>query len=513
MPDLTDPALRGSSGSSMLERGADGALTIHPDIKRLPKQGSLAALPFALIGAIRLLLLGWVGVAILASVIGVAAGLAFLIRRHRAFHSYARLTPSTLTVKPWYRHPRSVPREAVSKVVLATADLVSSEPSTPLMLFLDGRGRCLLSLNCLGIPPPDASAFAQAVGAPVSSRPESMSPKQLRKEYPGSVSAYYAHQLAWGMGMGIAISALVIVGVVGWAAVTGQLGLTGPSTPPRPAALGVIRSEYAQGTRGIQRVDDVTVTRVDNPAPASTPAPAAEPGTHFVGVALRVKSAGQYISAPSADITLRDAKGERYSVHGADDPAGAKLNTDTGIDSGATETAYVLIRVPDARVISRVEFNSTGDRNDTLTWIVPSQPPPPTPAPARLGQSLSLRDQQVTMLAVDDPAQGRPSTASLPPGDHLVGVEVRIANTGTEDGDPPYQPLSVIDSNGGRSDGADVSANAGVAQKPVKAGQTITATVYFDVPQGARVAEVDYGYYPAGLVGSRATVAWAVPSR
>lgn len=484
--------------------------TIHPDARRLPRRGSLAVLPLALLGAIRLVVqLGWVGAAILVATVGVGLGLAFLIRRLMAFHSYARLTSSTLTVKPWYGRPRSVPRRTVSQVVLTTVHLGwGSGPDQPRMLFLDGGRRCLLSLNSLGIPAPETSAFARALGVPVDVRPDPTSPKELRRAYPGSVSAYYAHQGAFSVGISVVIIMLVVGGVVAWAGLTGQLG------PLRPVALGVTQPKYTTADRSGKPVGYVTVLRVDNPARASIPASALEPGTHFVGIAVRVRSTGHgLIDAPSTETAVIDAKGHRYSVDRIGDPAAAKLNSDRPVGPGAAATAYVLIRVPDPYVVTRVRVDGTGGDLDTLTWIVPPRPAPPTPSPAPLGQTFSLGDQQASVLAVDDPAQGRPSTTSMPEGDRLVGVEIRIGNAGSSDGDPPYQPLSVVDSRGGRDDGVDISASAGAAENPVKAGHTVTTTVYFDVPRGARVVEVDFQYYPTGLSesGGRATVAWAAP--
>lgn len=472
--------------------------------------GSLALLPFALAGAIRLVLLGWVGVGVLASVVALVAVLALLIRHHRGFRSYARAAASTVTVKPWFGRARSVPREAVSELVLVTADLGFSEPDQLLMLFLGEDGRCLLSLNCRGIPRSDLAAFAHGIDVPVSVRPDTLRPKQLRAAYPGSVSPLAGHSVLAGVVLGLAICVLVIGGVVGWAALTGQFG------PPKPVALGVTQSEYAQRGRSGAPTAKVTVIRVDNPARASIPASAAEPGTHFVGVVLRVKNTGsQSLEPPTVYTALGGPKGALYDENGAVDPVGAGLNALTEIDPGKTETAYVLIRVPDAFVVTRVEYNSTldGDADETLTWIVPPQPPPPTPTPAPLGQTLSLGDEQVAVIAVEDPVQSGPTTASLPQGDHLVGVEVRVTETGFRIGDPPYQSLSVVDSRGNRNDAADISANAGAAENPVKAGQTVTVTVYFDVPDGARVVEVDETYAPAALAGApgEATVAWAAP--
>lgn len=181
------------------------------------------------------------------------------------------------------------------------------------------------------------------------------------------------------------------------------------------------------------------------------------------------------------------------------------------MDSGQTETAYVLIRVPDGSVVTRVKFESNGDDTDAPTWVVPRQPAPPAPPAAQLGQPLSLGDERVTVLAVDDPVQGRPSTTSLPPGDHLVGVEVQITNTSSSAGDPPFEQLTVVDSAGRTNDVADLSASSGVPLNLVKAGQTVTTTVYFDVPQGARVVVVQTAWYPASLNGGAATVGWAVP--
>lgn len=253
------------------------------------------------------------------------------------------------------------------------------------------------------------------------------------------------------------------------------------------------------------------MVRVDDPARESIPAAATEPGTHFVGVAARVKDTGSTpISTPDQAVQVRDSRGTSYRVDAIDDPAGANLNTDADVSAGTTETAYVVIRVPDGAVVTRVLFNSTGDENDPLNWVVPRRSPAPTPPPAALGRSYQLGGQQVTVVAVEQAAQG-PDTTAVPPGDHLVGVQVRIVNGGSADADPPYQSLSVLDSRGGRNDNVDVSASTGAAENPVKAGQAVATTIYFDVPEGASVVEVDERYDPAGLVGRTATVAWAVP--
>lgn len=510
---LTADELQAGAGSpdgGALEKGADGSLTLRPNPSRLPKLGTLAALPLAILGAVRLLLLGWLGVVILVSIVVLAAGAGMLIRRQRAFHSFARLTPSTLTVKPWYRPARSLPREAVSRVVVARANLGLGfgQPDQALMLFLGGDGRCLLSLNCLGIPLSGAGAFAGALGVPVSARPDRMGPNELRRDYPGSVSAYFSHQVAFSVGATLALVALVTGGVIGWAALTGQFATA------KPVALGVTQAERASGRQSSTAGDEVTVTRVDNPARASIPAAASEPGTHFVGVAVRVKNTGAApIPPPDVGTAVRDSRGASYRVDRLDDPSAAQLNSDADVGPGSTENAYVLIRVADAAIPRSVEFD-TGGGDDELSWVVPPQPAPPTPNPAALGQALSLGGQQVTVLGVDDPAHGYPAAASVPDGDHLVGVEMRIVNTGRTDSDPPYEPLSVVDAQGGRRDEVNVSATAGPAENPVRPGQRVTTTVFFDVPAGTRVAEVDYEYRPAGLTagGGHATAAWTAPA-
>jgi len=248
-----------------VEWEANGTITIRPDRRRLPKWGSLAGLPLALVGVVRLLLLGWVGVAILAAVVGLAAGLALLIRWLRADGSYARLTPSTLTVKPWYGRPRSVPREAVSRAALVSVDFgrYSSQPNQLRLLFLDGDNRCLMALNCLGITMPKAAAFARELHVPFDDGGDRMRPGALRGAYPGSISAFAAHQVAFAGGIALAIVALVTGGVIGWAALTGQLG------PAKPVALGVTQAALDDRHRHLA---DITVVAVENPASTSIPA-------------------------------------------------------------------------------------------------------------------------------------------------------------------------------------------------------------------------------------------------
>jgi hypothetical protein len=53
----------------------------------------------------------------------------------------------------------------------------------------------------------------------------------------------------------------------------------------------------------------------------------------------------------------------------------------------------------------------------------------------------------------------------------------------------------------------DIAATADAATSSVKPGQTVTATVYFDVPDDARVLEVEFTYIPPGMQVDTA-VAW-----
>jgi hypothetical protein len=256
-------------------------------------------------------------------------------------------------------------------------------------------------------------------------------------------------------------------------------------------------------------VADVTVTTVDDPATVAVPGSADMPGTHFAGVRIRVRNTGSaLVLSPSGSVVVRDSHGTGWFKDGIVDPAVAALNTDRDVEPGAAETAYVLLRVPDRTTLTRVEYNAGADDVYRLTWIVPLRPPPPTPPLLPPGRAVSLAGENVAVLAVDDSARGARSSGAVSAGDHLVGVQVRIGNVGSSAPAAPSTALSVVDSRGGRDDMVDLPATPDAANAPVQPGQTVTVIVYFDVPNGARVTEVDYSYVPPGI-GRETPVAWS----
>jgi hypothetical protein len=315
---------RAAADGEALERGASGTLTLHPVRGRLP----------------------------------------LLVRPLRLVHSHARLTPSTLTVKRWFGWPRSVGRGEVSSVVLVAVRLgrSSRQPARQYVLFLGAGGRCLLSLDCLGIPLREVADFAHALEVPVQSRREQPDPRELRRDYPGSISTFWSRPVTAGVTLGILVTALVVAGVVGVAVLSGQVG------PPRPGAPNATQVERTAAGR----VAEVTLVAVDDPARAPIPASASEPGTHFAGVRIRVTNTGsRIVLRPSLATVVYDTAGTAYFVDAIDDAAAGQLNVDGDVVAGRTETAYVLIRVPDTAVLARVAFNSTSDEKATLSWPVP----------------------------------------------------------------------------------------------------------------------------------------------
>src|SRR5262249_28083189 len=159
-------------------------------------------------------------VVILAVTVAVVAGLAVLVRTLLFGHSYARLTPSRLTVKPWYWFPRSVPRVAVSRAMLVRVDFgrSSNQADQLRLLFLDGRNRCLVPRTGRGIGVSDVPASARALRAPFNDGMERVRPAVLRRAYPGSISEFSEHRVAYGIGLGLGLVVLTIAGVIGWAA-------------------------------------------------------------------------------------------------------------------------------------------------------------------------------------------------------------------------------------------------------------------------------------------------------
>lgn len=132
--------------------------------------------------------------------------------------------------------------------------------------------------------------------------------------------------------------------------------------------------------------------------------------------------------------------------------------------------------------------------------------------PGRVGQTRSLPGvAEVTVLAVDDPAQLEISNPSIvQPGTRLVGVLVRIHNTGYKTLDIPSATVQVMDSSG-TWDYALGSARTptGVPTNvTIQPDRTLTAYVLAAVPDGARVVKVEYTYTDSR--GRQETLDWVV---
>jgi hypothetical protein len=111
-----------------------------------------------------------------------------------------------------------VARDQIRRVVLVTADLSALRPlAVPMLLILGDGGRCLLPVSGAGVALPALRAFAAAAStgtgtttsAPAGARPDPLDAAALRREYPGSLSWYWAHQVLTGVLAGVAILVLV----------------------------------------------------------------------------------------------------------------------------------------------------------------------------------------------------------------------------------------------------------------------------------------------------------------
>jgi hypothetical protein len=201
----------------------DGTLVLRPERLRLKtwQRGSTLLVPFALIPIARTFVQsGWAGLLFLA--VGVALFLLVLLGlwELRIRRGAASLTASDVIIPAWYGRPRAVSRSAVARAAVVQAALGSSAHSSamPLLLVLDGEGRCLLRLHAVGIPETDLKAFAAALGVPVDAPGREMDATELRARYPGSVSWVLSHQTAFGLLIALVIAVIVIVVVIGLAA-------------------------------------------------------------------------------------------------------------------------------------------------------------------------------------------------------------------------------------------------------------------------------------------------------
>jgi hypothetical protein len=201
----------------------DGTLVLRPERLRLKtwQRGSTLLLPFALIPIARTFLQsGWAGLLFMAAAVAVFLVVLLGLWELRIRRGAASLTASDVIIPTWYGRPRAVSRSAVARAAVVRAVLGSSAQSSamPLLLVLDGEGRCLLRLHAVGIPEPDLKAFAAAFGVPVDVPGREMDAAELVARYPGSVSWVLSHQTLFGLLIALVIVVIVIVVVIGLAA-------------------------------------------------------------------------------------------------------------------------------------------------------------------------------------------------------------------------------------------------------------------------------------------------------
>jgi hypothetical protein len=173
-----------------------------------------AALLVALLG-VRVLAGGLVVLIAVAAGAGLLAAALTVIALIRFQAGVARLTTTEVSAPTWYGRRRRVARDRIRRVVLVSADLSSLRPLTvPMLLIIGDEGRCLLPVSGAGVAGAALYAFTAATGAPAGVRYDRMDPAALRREYPGSVSWYWAHQILTGILISAAIVAIVTAAVL-----------------------------------------------------------------------------------------------------------------------------------------------------------------------------------------------------------------------------------------------------------------------------------------------------------
>jgi len=199
---------------------ADGALILRPARsgppagRRSATRVAVAALLIALLG-VRVLAGGLVVLAAVAAGAGLLAAALTVIALIRFQAGVARLTTAEVSAPTWYGRRRRVARDRIRRVVLVSADLSSLRPLTvPMLLIIGDEGRCLLPVSGAGVAGAALYAFAAATGAPAGVRYDQLGPAALRREYPGSVSWYWAHQILTGILISAAIVAVVTAAVL-----------------------------------------------------------------------------------------------------------------------------------------------------------------------------------------------------------------------------------------------------------------------------------------------------------
>jgi hypothetical protein len=199
----------------------DGTLVLRPQRMRVRgwHLGSIGVLPFALLAVARVFLTsGWVGLLVVAA--SVAAILLALLGLYemKIRHGAAVLTATEVIIPTWYGRRRSVPRSAVTRVVLVRQRVPRQATAAPQLLLLGGDGTFLLRLATASIPREDVLAFAAALQVFVEVKKERVDPRQLKQEYPGSVPWVVSNPAAAGLLIALIIVIIVVAVVVGLAA-------------------------------------------------------------------------------------------------------------------------------------------------------------------------------------------------------------------------------------------------------------------------------------------------------
>lgn len=124
-------------------------------------------------------------------------------------------------------------------------------------------------------------------------------------------------------------------------------------------------------------------------------------------------------------------------------------------------------------------------------------------AEGEVGDTLSLEgfhggeELDVTVTKVVDPARAENSFLGASAGHHLVAVQFRMKNTGSETyQDAPWYGAAVIDQNDQRFEGSPLQPTTAGAELPidlrVRPGDTAVGYVTFEVEDGSRTVAVQY---------------------
>jgi hypothetical protein len=174
-------------------------LVLRPERGRLrawQRRSTAGAVPLALLVGARAAATGTIGLLVIAATVAVALPLALALRELRVRRGVTSLSAEAASVQAWYGGTRTVARSLIERIVLVQAELGSARPQlTPLMLFIGHDGRCLAHVNTTGIAGQDQQAFAAALGVPVQMAETVVAPEDLRRQFPGSVSWFWQHQV------------------------------------------------------------------------------------------------------------------------------------------------------------------------------------------------------------------------------------------------------------------------------------------------------------------------------